>query len=111
MSGVRADWFVEAPADDDDPFEAPVEEVGVPIDLRTEADLFARLHELLRLEGELDGAGIRCAIRERQSSVCSACPVSRAADPAPGLPALCRCGVDQDRVLSTIAVVQERHGH
>lgn len=106
MPSPKARWFVDE-LDEDldaDPFEAPIQELGVEIDLRAAPDLLKQLTALVRAEGELDAAGVRCAIRDRPSSVCSACPLSQAAIPGDGLPALCRNGISQDRVLTLIAV-------
>lgn len=106
---MKAQWFVEDDVDEDldaDPFEAPIEELGIPIDLRSAPDLIARLADLLREEGELDGAGVTCSLRGRPGMVCSACPVSQAATQTP-MGHLCRNARAQDVVLSTIRVVED----
>lgn len=103
-SGPRCNWFVEElDVPDGDPFAAPIEEVAAPIDLR-QPDLVLRLAELVHAETEL---GVRCAIREHAGSVCSACPISQAADPG-AMGELCRNGVEQERVC-TLVVIEEQH--
>lgn len=102
--GLKANWFVdELDVSAADPFEGPIEEIAAVIDLR-QPDLVMRLAELVHEEAEL---GIACPIRARAGSVCSACPVSEAARSG-GRSALCRNGAEQERVLCTMAVIEER---
>lgn len=110
--GTKAQWFVDELAEpiDTDPFDAPIEEVGTPIDLGSEPDLVARLAELLRAEGDLDAAAVTCRLRGRQGMCCSACPVTRAAEQS-AHGALCRNGVEQERVLCLIRVVEDERAH
>jgi hypothetical protein len=106
MASPKAQWFVdELEVPTSDPFEGPIEEIATPIDLRAQPDLVLRLAELLHDEAQL---GLSCPIRARSGSVCSACPVSQAARTG-GLSALCRNGAEQERVLCTIAVIEERN--
>jgi hypothetical protein len=104
-TGPRCNWFDEEELDvpERDPFAAPIEEVAAPIDLR-QPDLVLRLAELVHAETEL---GVRCPIRERAGSVCSACPISHAADSG-AMGELCRNGVEQERVC-TLVVIEEQH--
>lgn len=101
---VRANWFL-----DDlvvEPFVA-VEEVGQPIDLRGEPRLNRRLVELATEEGRLWARGVRCAIKDRPDTTCSACPLY-ALDADDPRTQLCAVGVEQERVLTTIAVERAR---
>lgn len=106
MASPKANWFLsELEQDLDlDPFEAPVQELGTKIDLRSDKDLMIRMVELVREEGDLDAS---CCLRARPNVVCSACPVSQAAD-ATAHGALCRNSAEQERVMTTIAVKKER---
>jgi hypothetical protein len=100
----KANWFVaELDVTAADPFEGPIEEIAAVIDLR-QTDLVMRLAELVQEEAELD---VSCPIRARAGSTCSACPVSEAAHGG-GRRALCRNGAEQERVLCTLAVIEER---
>lgn len=104
MSGVKAQWFTDdLPDVTADPFEAPVEEVGTPIDLTKPTDLVARLTELVIEEGQLEDAGVRCAIRAMRDSCCSACPVSEARQDTQ-LGAFCRNGANLERALTAVIV-------
>lgn len=98
MGATKARWFV-----DDLEAEPTVQELGTPVDLRSEPDLFQRLTELVALEGELFNRGVTCAIRDERDSVCSACPVSQV-DSTGGVSDLCRVGTERDRVLSMMVV-------
>ena len=110
--GVKANWHVDdLLADtDQDPFdevrETRVEDVGRPIDLSgDEPRLVARTIELVRAESELYNRGVRCPIRERPDTTCSACPVARPGRGALGQ--LCAVGIEQDQVFTTLAVMRE----
>lgn len=102
VSSPKANWFVDELPEllDGDPLEAPIEELGTRIDLRTEPDLLRRLAALVSAEARLDRDGVTCAIRDRHDSVCSACPVKGAAGE------LCGVGIELELVCSTIAVLQ-----
>lgn len=106
VASPKANWFVDDLAGEDhaDPF-MPIEEVGTPIDLRSEPELHLRLIDLLRTAGELDAQGVRCEIRERNDSVCAACPLSQANRPG-AAGDLCRNGVEIERVLTTIQIIK-----
>lgn len=107
---VKARWHtaVVVPEDlDEDPLQARVEQVGLPIHLGHEhAVLNERLLELVQVEGRLFNAGVTCAIRDRQDTSCSACPIS-AHEEDTQLAALCRCGREQERVATEMAVATE----
>lgn len=83
---TRTNWHTVAPqVDTDDPFEgieveqpgemwpiiehAPENEPVVP------PDLAQRFRELLYREGRLAEEGIRCSIKDRPDTCCSACPL------------------------------------
>lgn len=109
---VRTNWHLDADVPEhSDPFanfvEQPtiprvVEEVGKPIDLSsTEPQLRRRLIELVNLEASLGHAGTRCEIRDRDDTSCCSCPV-RGLDER--IVKLCVLGVEQEQVLTTLAV-------
>lgn len=107
--GVKANWHVDdllADADQDPFDEVRVEDVGRPIDLSgDEPRLVARTVELVRAESQLYHEGVRCPIRDRPDTTCSACPVAR---PGRGkLGQLCAIGIEQDQVFTTLAVMRE----
>lgn len=80
----------------------------MPIQLGEEtAQLNERIAELVRTEGRLYNAGVRCTIKDRPDTSCSACPISAHNDAAAPLNALCRTGREQERVLTEMAVVVE----
>lgn len=112
MSQVKANWHVNVdlpPATD--PFsnyvEQPtipvaVEDVGKPIDLSSsEPQLRRRLIELVNAESALYGQGVRCAIRDRDDTSCSSCPMR---DKVARFAPLCKVGVEQEQVLTTLAI-------
>jgi hypothetical protein len=103
---VRANWFldelvVEVPA------VVVVEEVGQPIDLHGDPRLNRRLVELVAEEGHLYDRGVTCAIKDRPDTACSACPVA-VVDPDDPHGQLCAVGIEQERVLTTLAVQRAR---
>lgn len=110
---VKANWHVELSGlgDDDDPFGpaevVPIERRGKPIDLQERPALNQRLVELINAEAELFNAGITCAIRDAQDTCCSACPI-RHTDELDDLTPLCRLGVEQERLLTTLAILHAR---
>lgn len=108
--GPKARWFLDdVDVGDADPFTAPVEELGTRLDLRSEPELMVRLTELIGEEGKLDAAGVTCPIRRCRESVCSACPVSQAATGS-ALGELCKIGVEQEVVLTTMVALEATRG-
>jgi hypothetical protein len=98
---------LDVPDEDVDPLAARVEQVGVPITLHADfAAINDRLLELVQVEGRLFNAGIRCAIRDRDDTTCLGCPIS-AHEENTELAALCRCGREQERVSTEMAVMRE----
>jgi len=96
---VKAEWFL--PELDEEPLE-PIEDIGTPIDLDSaEPQLFARLTELLHHEGELDAKGVTCAIKDRDDTTCSVCPLRTQVH---RLAPLCRIGAEQEEVMTRLAV-------
>lgn len=106
---VKARWGDEIVVPEDDPFQARVEEVGVPILLKKDgADLQIEVAEQLRTESALWNAGVRCSIKESEDVTCHACPVSAHNDSSSSLHALCSLGRMQERTLTEIAVARQR---
>jgi len=98
---------IDVPDEDVDPLAARVEQVGLPITLHADfAELNERLIGLVNTESGLYNAGITCAIRDRQDTTCLACPIS-AHEEKTELAALCRCGREQERVSTELAVARE----
>lgn len=113
MAGTRADWHLDvALPDDSDPFAdaAPsVREVGQPIDLSQDtAKLHASLEALLRRESRLYNMGIRCALKDRDDTCCSACPLAQDHDAESRLGDLCATGKEQERVLMRFVAATTR---
>lgn len=110
MGSVKTDWgLAPGSATSGDPFRdaGPVEQMGLPIDLsRDEPTLHARLIDLLESEGALAARGITCALKERDDSCCSACPISQDEDPHAKLAKLCAVGKEQERVLMRLLVTR-----
>lgn len=89
----------------------PVEEVGQRIDLSDPAGrLNVRLVELLEREARMFNIGITCGLKDRQDTVCSACPVCEASDPESTLGKLCKVGREQELVTTELAVLAREHG-
>lgn len=103
-SGVKARWHAPiVEVDESDPF-ADGEEAPVPIDLDgAQASLNRRLIELLEQESRLFDQGVTCDVRGMPGVSCAVCPLSEADGLSP-LSSLCRVGVEQERVLTAIAV-------
>lgn len=104
MSGVKANWHLDALVPDDgrDPFagQSDVEEVGKPIDLSLDrAALSQRAVELFHEERVLHDGGLRCEIKDQDDTSCTVCPLR---DCGP----LCDIGIEQDRVLTELAVAK-----
>lgn len=109
--GVKAQWpgmdLVVRDDEDTDPLAARVEQVGLPITLHPDfAALNEKLLQLVQVEGRLFNSGVRCAIKDRDDTSCSACPIS-AHQENTELAALCRCGREQERVQTEMAVARE----
>lgn len=93
---------------DGDPFDQRVQQLGMPIQLSEgRAGLEAKLVELVAQEGLLWNAGVRCAIKDKPDTTCSACPLCAANDPESALQALCLVGRAEERVLTEIACAKE----
>lgn len=107
MPAARTNWHTDRlpTLDLPDPFEAPVEEVGEPIDLsQRTARLNLRLKELIYREGRLDALGITCDLKDERDILCTLCPVSMAGDEDAPLGDLCRVGREQESVCTQLAV-------
>lgn len=109
MSATKANWHIpDLDVPDSDPFaeEAlPVEQVGTPIDLSNGiAELSKEVESLMWRECSLHNVGVTCGIKDNPETSCSACPVSKHADPQDPLAPLCQIGRDQERVITTLAV-------
>jgi hypothetical protein len=115
MSGPRADWFIGQlntdELDIDNPFDAPVEEIGEAIDLTDRSDvLHARVGQLLARENFLFNKGVTCAIKDSDETSCHACPVSEAKNLSCRLGALCRLGREQEEVLTELVALRVKRG-
>lgn len=100
---TKANWFVDDVVDDDtDPFAERVEQRATPVNLRASSpDLYVELVALVQRDAALYEAGVRCGIRERKDTCCSACPIrNQRADRRE----LCEIGVAQERIVTTLAV-------
>jgi hypothetical protein len=107
---VRARWHQELAVQDDetDPFRARVEQLGMPIRLTDQmAELNTRLVALVQAEGRLWNIGVRCAVKDRDDSTCSVCPLSAHDDPQSPLGQLCRVGRAQEQLATRMAVERE----
>lgn len=116
---VRADWHtidletLVAEEGELDPFSAPVEELGEPIDLTDPvARLNVRLAGLLERESALWSRDIRCPIRqEAKETTCLACPVSEHTDFDSPLGMLCRVGRESDQVVTELEATRCRRAN
>lgn len=105
---VQARWHSEIAVPDDDPFKTRVEQVGFPIELIDGvATLNERLVELVHIEGMLYNAGVTCSVKDRDDTTCLACPISAHDDETSALRPLCRCGREEERVSTALAVERE----
>lgn len=109
MSTHKTDWHLGLVAEDDgDPFAhaGPIEQIGLPICLDgDEAVLHERLTELLESEEALKARDVRCGLRERPDSNCSACPIAQDDYPDGPLYVLCRVAKAQERTIMEIAAL------
>lgn len=104
---MRARWHRDPAVielTDDDPFDVPqrIEDVGLPINLATEPDLFALLTRNIHAQSALYEHGVDCAVKESPDTSCHACPLYGSQGE------LCALGREQERLVTLIAV--ERHG-
>lgn len=107
LSGVRANWFADAvetgsdqPAAD--PFSAAQsdQDRGRNLSLNSTAEQFAQgFKRLSAWAARLDGAGIKCPLREAGECHCTACPVSQVHEPEGERYSLCRQGVEEERTV------------
>lgn len=109
---TKARWHTqEIVVPDGDPFQQRVEQLGMPIRLVDgRAELEVKLIELVNHESALWNAGIRCAIKDKPDSTCSACPLSAHNDAESSLRVLCMVGRAQERVLTEITCAKEVGG-
>lgn len=106
MGGPRANWYTDV--DPDGPAlgeQSEIERVGKPIDLSGAPALNQRLIELVNMEGVLHARGVRCAIKDRDDTTCSACPVAAEGSTDPLYP-LCALGRNQERVSTELGVLR-----
>jgi hypothetical protein len=108
---TRARWTsqeIVVPDDDGDPFQARVEQLGMPVVLDDgRATLNEKLAGLVNDESRLYNAGIRCAVKDNPDATCLACPLSAHDDPSASLRPLCLVGRAQEIVLTQIACAKE----
>lgn len=105
---IQARWHQEIVVPDDDPFRQRVEEVGYAITLTEDTPkLELELVELIRTESALHSVGVTCAIKDRDDTSCTACPLSAHADPKAALQPLCIVGREEERVMTQLAIVRE----
>jgi hypothetical protein len=106
--GVQANWHSELVlAEEADPFgERRIEDVGTPIEIGAGGDagsLQAQLVHSLAAEGELDAAGVRCAIKDARDTSCHACPLYL--DDGSPEARLCAIGRLQETLCTQITVL------
>lgn len=109
---TRTRWHtsVDLPADDGaDPFNGAgaIEQIGLPIDLRpSHAELTVRLKDLLESEGELFTRGVRCDLKEKDDSTCSACPISHHEEDGHPMATLCRIGREEESTVMDLYLLK-----
>jgi hypothetical protein len=105
---VRANWGTDAAVDGSgssptDPFADISKEQtdsGRNLTLASTKEQFERgFSRLNRWAVRLDGAGIKCPLREAGECHCSACPISQAHEPEGERYSLCRQGVEEERMV------------
>lgn len=106
MARTRTNWHLaDLDVDEGDPFLI-VENIGTQLDLTADLDrIHAQLAETLQQETALDAAGMKCAIKENPQACCSACPVRHLGHDDP-MSALCSIGVEQERLLTRVAMAR-----
>lgn len=104
--GAKANWFIGDLELEQALLERTdrIEQLALPVDLEQESPLARRLVELVTLEAELAARGIRCAIKDRRDTVCSACPLRGKVE----ADALCIVGVDQEQTATALGVGKVR---
>lgn len=86
-----------------------MEQVGTPISLDGDiASLSKEVESLMWRESNLFNVGVTCSIKDHPETVCSACPVSKHAQPDDPLAPLCQVGREQERIVTTLAVKRGR---
>jgi hypothetical protein len=114
LSGVRANWFADAATTGSDqpaadPFSAAQDDQdrGRNLSLNSTAAQFAAGFKRLQIwAARLDGAGIKCPLREAGECHCTACPVSQAHNPEGERYSLCRQGVEEERIVMLARTAQ-----
>lgn len=110
---TRTRWHAEVdlPSSERDPFAGagPVEQVGLPIDLREgEATLQQRIVDLLESENALFNRGTVCGLKNMPDSTCSACPESHHAEAGHKLATLCRIGRQTEETVMELHIAKAR---
>lgn len=102
---TTASWpHLDIAVDESDPFD--LRESGVQIDLCGDLDVLQRkLEQSLRAEAALSEEGCVCPIKEDPYASCLACSV-RHRQPGDPMTSLCRLGVEQDRMLTALAIAR-----
>jgi hypothetical protein len=113
---VRADWYTDAAVTGSDqpvaadPFSNASQDEqdrGRNLTLNSTAEQFrAGFKRLLNWANRLDGAGIKCPLREAGECHCTACPISQAHDPEGERYSLCRQGVEEERMVMLARIAQ-----
>lgn len=104
MSGIKANWHLDVlPVEEDgaDPFavqQAQFEELAEPILLTDVPTLNRRLTDLMRRQDQLLAEGQDCALRWRETVICSACPI------AGRFGELCEGSAEIERVTTELAI-------
>lgn len=105
---VKTQWFVpDLVGDDGDPLEGNVDvtEVGVKLDLRDDPErLFRVLASTLEREQALYDRGLSCKVKELPDTVCHACPYQGVKG------VLCELGLEQERLVTQMAVAEKMRG-
>lgn len=104
---TKANWFVDLEIPKADLDEPPllVQELADSIDLRSPEALQGELATLMARESTLYNQGVRCAIKQEsnESATCATCPLKRT-EANDRHTALCSVGVEQERVMTLLAI-------